>query len=249
MLTRGIYNLGFKRLYWSLLRNKSAVSATLSLGLAFSPLPSLAAGLLGQAIVTDGDTLTIGSTKIRLHGIDAPESGQVCQTASGADYDCSGIATRALRALVKNQKTVCEAKDTDQYGRTVAICRVGQLDLGARMVEQGHALAFRHYALDYVSQEDQARVAKRGMWSGAFQPAWEWRAEQRAKADQQAATKTAPKAGCTIKGNISRKGEQIYHVEGSRDYARTQINSASGERWFCSEADARAAGWRARAGN
>jgi endonuclease YncB( thermonuclease family) len=215
------------------------------IALALVPFAASAAEVVGQASVTDGDTLTIGTTKVRLHGIDAPESGQLCQGASGQDYDCSGVATRALRAMVKDWTISCKAKDTDQYGRTVAVCHVGQLDLGARMVELGHALAFRHYAFDYVAQEDQARVAKRGMWSGAFQPAWEWRAAQRARTDQQASTQTAPKAGCTIKGNIDRKGAHIHHVEGSRDYARTQINTASGERWFCFETEARAAGWRA----
>jgi endonuclease YncB( thermonuclease family) len=137
---------------------------------ALMPFAASAAEIMGQASVTDGDTLAIGTTKIRLHGIDAPKSGQICQGVSGQDYDCSGVATRALRALVKDRTISCEAKDTDQYGRTVAICHVGQLDLGARMVEQGHALAFRRYALDYVAQEDQARGAKRGMCQAPFSP-------------------------------------------------------------------------------
>ncbi|WP_292223627.1 hypothetical protein [Mesorhizobium sp.] len=51
-------------------------------------------------------------------------------------------------------------------------------------------------------------------------------------------------AGCSIKGNISAKGERIYHVPGQKFYADTKIAEAKGERWFCSEADARAAGWR-----
>lgn len=229
-------------------RCKPSLKAFVLIILAFAPIPSVAADLVGHASVTDGDTLSMGATKIRLYGIDAPESGQSCKSASGQEYDCSGIATRALRALVNGRDITCEAKDTDQYGRTVAICRVGQLDLGSRMVEQGHALAFRHYALDYVVQENHARLAKRGMWSGAFQPAWEWRAAQRAKTDQQTSAQTAPKSGCTIKGNINRNGAHIFHVEGSRDYARTSINTASGERWFCSEGEARAAGWRAAGG-
>ena len=50
--------------------------------------------------------------------------------------------------------------------------------------------------------------------------------------------------GCTIKGNISSKGERIYHLPGDQHYDRTKINLAKGERWFCSEAEAIAAGWR-----
>lgn len=51
--------------------------------------------------------------------------------------------------------------------------------------------------------------------------------------------------GCDIKGNINAEGVRIYHVPGSEHYARTRIDTARGERWFCSEAEARAAGWRA----
>lgn len=53
---------------------------------------------------------------------------------------------------------------------------------------------------------------------------------------------------CAIKGNISRKGDRIYHLPGTRDSDRTQINEASGERLFCSEGEAKAAGWRAPRG-
>lgn len=49
---------------------------------------------------------------------------------------------------------------------------------------------------------------------------------------------------CLIKGNINRAGQKIYHVPGSPSYDQTQINEAQGERWFCSEAEAVAAGWR-----
>ena len=48
-----------------------------------------------------------------------------------------------------------------------------------------------------------------------------------------------------IKGNISRKGERIYHLPGWSSYAATRIDTARGEQWFCSEAEAAAAGWRA----
>jgi len=47
-----------------------------------------------------------------------------------------------------------------------------------------------------------------------------------------------------IKGNIGSKGDRIYHVPGGRWYDKTRIDTGKGERWFCSEAEARAAGWR-----
>lgn len=49
---------------------------------------------------------------------------------------------------------------------------------------------------------------------------------------------------CNIKGNVSTRGEKIYHVPGQRYYAETRISASHGERWFCSEQEARAAGWR-----
>jgi len=48
-----------------------------------------------------------------------------------------------------------------------------------------------------------------------------------------------------IKGNINAKGEKIYHALWSKHYAATKIDTSKGERWFCSEAEAKAAGWRA----
>ena len=61
---------------------------------------------------------------------------------------------------------------------------------------------------------------------------------------------TAPTkpSGCTIKGNISAGGQRIYHLPGSRDYERTRVNDRAGERMFCSEDEAKAAGWRASRG-
>ena len=50
--------------------------------------------------------------------------------------------------------------------------------------------------------------------------------------------------GCNIKGNINDRGEYIYHVPGQKYYSRTVISTSRGERWFCSEEEARAAGWR-----
>lgn len=58
-----------------------------------------------------------------------------------------------------------------------------------------------------------------------------------------AATDKSPEK-CRIKGNISSKGERIYHTPKSRWYSRTKISTSKGERWFCSEAEARKAGWR-----
>lgn len=51
-------------------------------------------------------------------------------------------------------------------------------------------------------------------------------------------------SACNIKGNVSTRGERIYHVPGQKYYQETRISASHGERWFCSEEEARAAGWR-----
>ena len=196
------------------------------------------AELSGPARVIDGDTLRIGATQIRLHGIDAPEATQTCAAADGAVTACGALATRALAALTAGAQLSCTALDVDRYGRTVARCTSGGRDLGRAMVEAGHALAYRRYSTAYVGAEDGARQARRGLWSGRMQDPAAFRASRTVAA--------APAAvpGCAIKGNISGGG-RIYHVPGQEHYAATRINTARGERWFCTEAEARAAGWRA----
>lgn len=197
--------------------------------------------LTGRPSVIDGDTIDIRNTSIRLYGIDAPESGQPCGDASGKAYTCGSKAAFALADRIGQGNVSCEARDRDSYGRIVAVCfltATGE-DVNAFLVRSGWALAYRHYSSDDVDEEDVARRAKRGLWAGAFTPPWEYR-NGTAKL---VATPTGS-SGCRIKGNISKNGH-IYHVPGSRWYSRTRIDTRKGERWFCSEAEARAAGWRA----
>jgi endonuclease YncB( thermonuclease family) len=229
-------------------------------GLLFSVLwlvgPALAAEpISGRASVTDGDTLVIRNTRIRLHGIDAPESAQVCQDAAGKDYRCGQKAALALADKIGEATVSCEPRDTDRYGRTVAVCRKGSEDLNAWMVAQGYAPAYRRYSQDYVQAEGEARTRKRGIWAGTFDPPSDWRRAKRAngvetrpempKAPETAPVTSAAPGGCKIKGNINAKGAKIYHEPGSRDYERTRINEATGEKWFCSSEEAEKAGWRA----
>jgi len=105
------------------------------------------------------------------------------------------------------------------------------------MVENGWAVAFRRYSLDYVGVEEEAKAVRRGIWSSGFVMPWDWRRGQRL-------AETAGGDGCTVKGNINSKGDRIYHVPGQENYEQTVISPSKGERWFCSEDEARAAGWR-----
>lgn len=192
--------------------------------------------LTGPARVIDGDTLALGAVTVRVHGIDAPERRQTCGGA-GRGWPCGDWAREVLEGLIDGRSVTCIAVDTDRHGRMVGRCSAGQDDLAAGMVLAGAALAYRRYSMDHVAAEDTARRAGRGLWQAdGVQRPEDWRAAT-APAPQ------APPGDCVLKGNISASG-RIYHRPGQHDYERTRIDPARGERWFCSEAEALAAGWR-----
>ena len=210
--------------------------------------PAGAETISGQARVIDGDTLALAGQRVRLHGIDAPESRQSC-LRNGRRWACGTAAAKAMRRMVGRNPVRCEVLGRDRHGRAVAACFAATgRDLQRALVRQGLALAYRRYSTRYVPDEDTARAGRLGLWSGAFVEPWTWRQQRRearsAKDRQQTRNPPPRTAGaCLIKGNISRNG-RIYHAPGQEYYARTRIDVSRGERWFCTEAEARAAGWR-----
>jgi endonuclease YncB( thermonuclease family) len=200
----------------------------------------------GRASIIDGDTVEIAGTRVRFNGIDAPESAQLCQDAKGRNYRCGQVAAKALDAwLAKARPLTCSFVEWDRYRRFVGDClRADGQSVAAWLVVNGHAMDWpRHSSGAYDEQQKAARGAKSGIWQGRFQAPWEWRAQQ-AGSEVVAQPSRLMSATCNIKGNISKSGERIYHVPGQRFYSQTAISAGRGERMFCSEADARAAGWR-----
>ncbi len=206
---------------------------------AISAHADQAASVTGTAEVIDGDGLAIGPVAIRLHGIDAPEAGQSCAQAGGGSWPCDEEASKRLEVLISHHTVECEPLDRDAYGRIVARCTAGGADLAGTLAYEGLAWAFTRYSADYVGHELEARAARVGVWQAETQPPWEYREDRWERAVAEAPD------GCPIKGNISGSGEQIYHTPWSRWYSRTRIDVAKGERWFCDEGAAQAAGWRA----
>lgn len=185
--------------------------------------------------VSDGDTIRVvvkGRTeRVRLIGIDAPELAH-----DGAPAQCHArAATRQMRKLVKG-KRVRLARDSSQanrdaYGRLLRYVYTakGGRDVGRTLVAGGHGREYTFKGRRYQHRSSHLRAqrsaerAGRGLWGACGTPA---------------------PTSCAIKGNISYEGERIYHVPGQQYYDVTGIDTARGERWFCSESDAVAAGWR-----
>ncbi len=143
------------------------------------------ADVIGPACVTDGDTLVVngkhqrtrcvGGTRVRLFGIDAPEFRQKCRHPSGVNSLCGRNAASFLLRHVSGRAVECRGNSKDKYGRLIATCFIGGKDLNAMMVGEGWALAYRDYSDKYVTQENTARKARKGIWAMRFVPPWEWR--------------------------------------------------------------------------
>lgn len=205
---------------------------------AIAPRPPVGGPhVTGPARVIDGDTIDIGGTRIRLEGIDAPEAAQTCARADGRPWDCGAEATRFLSQMVRGASLDCRVKGQDKYGRTLATCYSGNVDINRQMVRNGYAWAFVRYSAAYVGEEAAARAARAGVWQGRSEPAWTYR-EMR----WTAASDRAPE-GCAIKGNVSRQG-RIYHMPWSPWYGKVVMRAEKGTRWFCNESEAVGAGWR-----
>ncbi|MBM2577300.1 thermonuclease family protein [Jannaschia sp. Os4] len=205
-------------------------------------VPAGAGTATGTVRVVDADTIDVGwRENMRLVGIDAPEGAQTCVLA-GRERACGAEATDWARRAWEGRVATCRWDETDRYGRPLAVCAIAGGDIAAGIVAAGWALTYRD-DLRYDAEEKAALFAGRGLHAYEMDEPHEWRAAQRAAR----AEDFAPDAGtCPIKGNISDRG-RLYHLPGMRSYAATRISDGKGERWFCSEGEARAAGWR-RAG-
>jgi endonuclease YncB( thermonuclease family) len=233
--------------------------------------PPVLAGRVTE--VTDGDTIHValasGPIIVRLHAIDTPERAQPWGRQATAALK---------RRLRHGTQVTLQPITQDQYDRLVAVVYLDDENINAWMVQQGHAWAYRQYLDDaqYCAWEQQARTAGSGLWSlpstNRIAP-WEFRQAERehtqiimgttvetekacvaAMNNRGPVTNTAPldqpqpNGPCRIKGNINDQGDRIYHVPGSDAYERTGISTSRGERWFCTEEEARKAGWRAPRG-
>ncbi len=130
------------------------------------------------AIVKDGDTLVLDKTIFRLYGMDAPEYHQTCDDKQGLEWACGKAARLQLASYVASGSISCESRAKDKYERNVAKCKSATVpDLAEAMVQAGLAISpAEHGSAAYEDAEALARVNRRGIWQGNFDPPSEWRA-------------------------------------------------------------------------
>lgn len=193
--------------------------------------------LNGTAEIIDGDTLKIHGSTIRLFGIDAAETGQLCGNAEQEIFRPGDDAISRVQSMSQGNVR-CQGTEYDDYGRLIATCfsQAGN-EINRTLVKEGLAWAFLKYSDAYTKEEKAAKSLRLGIWQMACEPPWIFREKRWRIAEQKAPN------GCPIKGNISSKGK-IYHTPWSRHYAQTGVNTKRGERWFCNEKEATDAGWR-----
>ena len=130
--------------------------------------------IIGKAQIIDGDTIHINNNKIRLHGIDAPETKQTCKIDT-EEWFCGKQSTNELKKIINNQTVECVVNDVDIYNRYVAICSSNNINLNQWMVKNGWAIAYRYYSKDYIDEEVFALDNNLGIWKSEFIEPYQYR--------------------------------------------------------------------------
>lgn len=225
--------------WWS---NRAAGPLTASLADAGAPGGASSGAtpsqLSGRASAVSGDTLRISNTIVRLGGIEAPERGQSCVRSTGKKWDCGQTAAHALTRHLRGKAITCDVSGRDAGGLPLATCRAGDDDIAAQLVTEGHVFADTGLFAAYSGLEAKAREQHTGLWAGEAERPAAWRAKR-----WEEAKKAAPD-GCPIKGQVS-SGARLYLLPWAPSYERVKVRTGKGERWFCSEQEAIAAGWKA----
>ena len=222
-------------------------------------------GRAGNAVVRDGDTIQLGDVPYRLVGIDAPELDQMCIDDRADPWTCGVDARDQLTKLIGGRPVRCDDLGLDQNSRKrhLGVCTVqGEaVSLNQQLVRQGYAMDFEPSAKGrFLDDEAKAREARLGLWKGCFVAPDDFRHGRKHGALRGSACRTdrdrqirealfpedlAMPSRCFIKGKFAMRARMtgnigVYHLQGCSSYA----GLTRPDRWFCTEDDAQAAGFR-----
>jgi endonuclease YncB( thermonuclease family) len=220
-----------------MLRSSDGISTATRVPTVPAPADQASPGALsGRAIAISGDVLRIEGQLIRLAGIEAPEANQPCVKGNGHRWNCGASARSALEKIVRGKTVSCTKSEDGAGGRITASCRIADGDVAEALVRGGHVFAESGLLASYGGAESEAKSAEIGVWQGeAIRPnAWRDQVWEEAK-------KSAPD-GCPIKGYV-RASNRFYAMPWSHGYDGAKVRTVKGDRWFCSEDEARSAGF------
>jgi endonuclease YncB( thermonuclease family) len=183
-----------------------------------------------------GDTLRLDGRVVRLSGIEAPDRQQLCARGAAKRWRCGETAQSALERAARGKTVRCVVASTDATSRSLATCTVDGRDLAAELLKEGHVFSTSGFFGSYASLESEAKKAKVGLWAGDAERPADYRTRL-----WDAAKQSAPD-GCPIKALA--QSSKTYVLPWSSDYSRTNVRATRGDRWFCSEQDAVAAGFK-----
>lgn len=235
LLITGLLVLGLGWAGWSMITRGMP-----SIGASVASLPFIGGKVIeGRATAVSGDTLRVGSSLVKLTSIEAPDRAQRCPGPASKRWKCGEAAQEALSKAVRGRQVRCEgAGSPDANGRVEATCKVDGADIAGQLVRDGAVFSASSLIGGYSSQERDARARKVGLWRvDAVERPSEWKSKL-----WETAKKAAPD-GCPIKGQVS-SGKKTYLAPWTPDYESARVRTSRGERWFCSESEAIAAGWR-----
>ncbi|MGI9426680.1 MAG: thermonuclease family protein [Hyphomicrobiaceae bacterium] len=198
------------------------------------------AEIRGKASVISSAIISVNDVRMRLDGVDPPESNQRCDLGNGMQWFCGRSAAAVLFLLVHERDVTCHdraPRSKDSAFKRVQ-CYVGGVDVSAEMIRRGMAWAASDAPADYKAAEGAAMAEAVGIFQADTERAQDYRQRSWREA------KGALNSDCPIKGNIDSLGRRFYHLPWSQWYALTTIDTGRGERWFCNEAAARDAGWQ-----
>jgi endonuclease YncB( thermonuclease family) len=190
----------------------------------------------GPATAITGDVMRVDGVLVHIDGIEAPAPQQPCFRANGRRWSCAASAKTGLNKIIRGRVVTCTRSGQDDAGRTLARCAVDGNDVATQLVRNGYVFAVSSYFSSLASEETAARNAKAGIWQGNVVRPQAWRDQTWETAKRQAPD------GCPIKG-VVRASSKVYALPWSDTYANAKVRPERGERWFCSEDEAKAAGF------